>query len=120
MITVFRASSVPEADIVAAWLDDQGIGTFVKNRLTAETLPLPNVVAPRGFEVCVAERDVERAKWLLDEHQKELARRRQADDASPVHGVCETCRHVTPFPHSQAGTTQHCTHCGSYIEVPEL
>ena len=120
MITVFRASSVPEADIVAAWLDDQGIAAFVKNRLTAETLPLPNVVAPRGFEVCVAERDVDRARYLLDEHQKELARRRQVEESSPIHAVCGPCRHVTPFPHAHAGTSQHCRQCGSDVDVPEL
>ena len=120
MITIFRASSVPEADIVAAWLDDQGIRAFVKNRLTAETLPLPNVVAPKGFEVCVAEEDADRARALLAAHREELKRRQDFERTSNVQGVCETCRHVTPFPHAHAGTVQRCAQCGSDVEVPEL
>lgn len=120
MVTIFRASTVAEADIVAAWLDGQGILAFVKDRFMAETMPAPWIVAPKGIGVCVAERDADRARELLEEHRRELDRKKELDRTSPIHAICETCRQVRPFAQAHAGTLQRCSECGAEVEVPEV
>jgi hypothetical protein len=121
MICVYRASDVAEADIVSAWLADQGINAHVTNRNPAMNLYVPSVVSPKGIEVFVVDPDqAERAKALVHDH---LEQRKEKTDkpasGRTIEAVCEECTVVTRFPFQQRGTVQTCPHCGQYIDVPE-
>lgn len=121
MITVFRAANIGEADIVAHWLEENGVPAFVKNRWSVVTLHVPTVAAPLGVEVCVAdEEDAAIAEGLLADKREELARRK-ADLAvrSPIQVECEACGLPSEFPGLAAGTVQSCPHCRAHVDVPE-
>jgi len=116
---VYRAADVAEADIVAAWLDDQGITVHVKDR-HAGSLP-PLTVAPQGVEVCVVDPEqADQAKALVREH---LQQRKEKTDESAsgrtLEAVCEECGKTTRFPFEQRGTVQTCPNCRRYLDVPE-
>ncbi len=120
MVCAYRASSVSEADIIVAWLEEQGVPAFVKNRHGVETLYVPGLAAPRGVEVCVADDETaERAKALLADHAQEIAEQSRATrSSSPVEVICEECGRPTVFPPTQRGTVQSCPHCRGHIDVP--
>ncbi len=122
MVCVHRAATVSEADIVTAWLEEQGIPAFVKNRLTAETLPIETHLTRRGVEVCVAD-DVtaERAKSLLSEHDQKVEELHPPPvDDLLMDTTCNECKAVLSFPLSSAGSTEECPNCGGYIDIPEM
>jgi len=118
---VYRAVDVVEADIVAAWLADQGITTHVKNRYAAGTMQTPLIVAPKGIEVCVVDpQQAERARVLVLEHLEH--RKEKADEPAmgrSIEAVCEECGKASRFPFEQRGTVQTCPHCRQYLDVPE-
>jgi hypothetical protein len=118
---VYRAVDVVEADIVTAWLADQGINAHVTNRNPAMNLYVPSVVSPRGIEVCVVDsQQAERAEALVREH---LEHRKQKTNepamGRTIEAVCEECGKATQFPFEQRGTVQTCPHCRQYLDVPE-
>lgn len=119
MICVYRAADVGEADIVAAWLADQGITVHVKDRHAGSQVPL--TVTPRGIEVCVVDpAQVERALALVREHLEH--RKEQTDKAASgrtIETVCEECGKSSRFPFEQRGSVQTCPHCLRYLDVPE-
>ena len=119
MICVYRAADVGEADIVAAWLAEQGITVHVKDRHVTSQAPL--TVAPRGVEVCVVDpAQADRAKELLREHADELAVKKLSHlDGPDIEAVCEECGKTSRFPFAQRGTVQTCPHCGQYLDVSE-
>jgi hypothetical protein len=119
MITVFRGATVEEADVVAHWLEDNGIAAFVANRLSAAYVPIVSTL--RGVEVCVAdEEDAEKAKALLAERRDEIARRGSAQPGrGPITVFCEECGSPASFPANLAGTVQNCPTCRAHIDVAE-
>jgi len=119
MICVYRAADLGEADIVAAWLAEQGIVVHVKDRHATSQAPL--TVAPRGIEVCVVDpAQVDRAKELLLVHAGESAVKKPHDAAGPdIEAVCEECGKASRFPFAQRGSVQTCPHCRQYIDVPQ-
>ncbi len=121
MVCVHRASSIGEADIVTAWLEEQGIPAFVKNRHGIATLNVPVLSAPHGVEVCVADDETAaQARDVLAEHAREIAEQSRATRSSaPVEATCEDCGRSSVFPPTQRGTVQTCPNCRGNIDVPE-
>jgi len=121
LICVYRAADLGEADIVAAWLDDQGITVHVKNRHAAGTMQTPLIVAPKGIEVCVIDPEqVERAEALVREHLEH--RKQKANEPAmgrTIEAVCEECGKASRFSFEQRSTVQTCPHCRQYLDVPE-
>jgi hypothetical protein len=122
MVTVHRAANLGEADIIAQWLEAQGIPTFVKSSQSLATLPVPSAIAPRGVEICVPDDETaEAARTLLAEHQAEVTDRlARLTAAPPIDVVCEACGGTTEFPAIASGTVQSCAHCHAHIDVPEI
>jgi hypothetical protein len=119
LICVYRAADMGEADIVAAWLDDQGIAVHIKNRHAAEMLQTPFIVAPKGIEVCVTDpQQADQAKTLVREHLQHR-REKTAEPGRTIEAVCEECGKASRFPFEQRGTVQTCPHCRRYLDVPE-
>ena len=121
MICVYRAADLGEADIVAAWLAEQGITVHVKDRFAAGTMQTSLIVAPKGIEICVVDpRVAEQARALVREP---LERRKKKTDETAVgcvvEAVCEECGRTSRFPFAQRGSVQTCPHCRQYIDVPQ-
>jgi len=117
---VYYAATVGEADIVAAWLEERGIQTFVKDRFAAGTLQTPMIIAPEGIAVCVLDPDAATsARDLLATH---FADRAKSKAASPpgraIDAECEECGRMSRFSDDQRGRVQNCPHCGEYMDVP--
>jgi hypothetical protein len=121
MICVYRAADLAEADIVAAWLEEQGITVHVKDRLVIGMLHTPLAYAPGGVEVCVVDAaQVDRAKELLRKHAGESAVKKLNDAAGPdIEAACEECGKASRFPFAQRGSVQTCPHCKQYLDVPQ-
>lgn len=66
LITVHNAGTLEEADIVVAWLDNQGIKAMVKNRHAIGTFSGLSAISHNEIEVCVTDpSEAERARELL-------------------------------------------------------
>ena len=66
LITVHNAGTLEEADIVVAWLDDQGINAMVKDRHSISTFSGVSAISNNEIEVCVTDPgDAEKARELL-------------------------------------------------------
>lgn len=120
-VTVYHAANIGQADIIAAWLERHGIRAFVKDRFAAGTLHFPQIISPRGIEVCVTDRaDVERAQTLLQSHLDEILReRRQTPSGRQIEVVCEECGRTVCFPYELRGRVEDCPKCGEMVDVPE-
>ena len=118
---VHRAASVEEADIVVAWLGEEGINAFVKNRHAIGTLYTPIAIAPKGVEVCVFdEQQAARAIILLANHVEKMRRRSLTAPTGKVsRAVCEECGRPTDFPSELLGSVQTCPHCRANMDVAD-
>ncbi len=118
---VHRAADLGEADIVAAWLAEQGITPLVKDYAAVSLYGLV-VSSPRGVEVCVVDEEQrKRATDLLREHVAEIAARKSAEATGPpIPILCKACGRTTSFPHGQRGSVQSCPYCRAYMDVPDL
>ena len=117
MKTVYCAATLEEADIIVAWLDEQGIAALVKDRTTAGTLAIPVLYTPRGIEVCVPDdRQAARAASLLqDHHQKQVD---SGSSVATIEATCEECGEISSYSIAQRELVQSCPHCGAYLDVP--
>lgn len=119
MKCVHRASNVLAADIVVAWLEEQGIAAFVKDRHMAGGYPTI-AVAPRGVEVCALDDEqADRALELLRNHQKSLSARHAAVHDKTISVQCTECGRLVEFPGEFDGTVQICPSCGRTVDVGE-
>lgn len=120
IVTVHRAATIGEADVVAAWLEGEGIPAFVRNAHSVVTLHVPVIVAPKGVEICVAPADADAARELLSAKLAANAAREAAlASAPPVEAVCDQCGATWIYPATAAGTVQTCEQCRAYLDVPE-
>ena len=118
MICVYHARDFGEADIVAAWLEEQGLAVHVKDRLSAGIFG-PLVVAPRGVQVCVNdETTADRAKQLLAERKDQfLDEGEHPLEGGDIEVVCGECGEPSHFPLDDQGSVQSCPHCGGFVDV---
>jgi zona occludens toxin (predicted ATPase) len=116
---VLTAHSLEEAHVVAAWLEERGISTFVKDKniVGAMSYATP-AFAPRGIEICVVdEPTAERARALLAEREKAVEP--MDVTAPPLETTCKECGRTSAFPATQRGTVQSCPYCTAYVDIGE-
>lgn len=116
-ICIRHANTIEEAEIIVAWLGEQGIEATVTDPSSTGVMAF-GVTDPEGIKIYVADAETaERAKVALAEHDRQQAL--DEDDAKAMIDVtCEECKQVNSFPSENAGTTQECSECGSYLDVP--
>jgi hypothetical protein len=117
---VYRATSVGQADVIVAWLQEQGINALVVNRDEVGTLNVPVLFGTHGVEIGVTDAaQAERATVLLRDHYQHAPASSSAPGSGPtVEAVCEECGEKAVFPYAQRGTVQDCPHCGEFVDVP--
>ena len=113
---VFVASNFGQANVVAGWLQGQGIPADVMNRETAGGLGSPLLAATTGVEVWVMDpAQTAEAIRLLGDHALELVTNKPT--GPPLEVVCEECGQTSTFPAQQRGSVQNCPHCSAYLDV---
>ena len=111
-----RTSTIEEADILTAWLEEQGIEAMIIDRANSGAY-LFGLTDLEGFAIVAAEAAVaERAVKLLEEHNPPTKKR---GAGTKVAAKCEDCGKDTVFDGAMQGTVQECEHCGAYVDVPE-
>ena len=118
-VCIRRTGTVAEADIIVAWLAEQGIEATVLDHENPGMMAF-GVTDFEGAAVCVADAETaERAEALLDEHDKtEQAEAPPTSTTDHVDVTCAECGQVNSFPPHLSGTVQECSDCGSYLDVP--
>jgi len=121
IVCVHRAASFEEAEVVIAWLKEQGIDAWIEEEFPPGPLESALPVQPKGIEVFVATGEpATRAKDLLDRHGDELRGRISKPASSEtLEVVCEECNQASRFSGDKRGQVESCTHCGAYVDVPE-
>jgi len=114
-VCIRHATTLEEASIVVAWLEEQGVDAKIMDPDS------PGVMAfgftdPVGISVFVADAETaKRAKELLEEHDRERA---AAAPGEPVSPKCESCGATNHFGGDVRGTVQQCRSCGAYLDIP--
>lgn len=118
-VCIRRANTMEEAEIIVAWLDEQGVQATVVDPNN------PGVMAfgpsdAEGITIYVADAETaDRAKALLAEHDKQHG---QGSTTAPagdtVDVTCAACGRVNSFSFDACGSVQECSECSTYLDVP--
>ena len=114
-VCIRHANNLEEASIIVAWLADQGVEAHIADPDNPGVMAF-GVTDPEGIEVYVKdEATAQRARKLLEEHDRSKESR---DATGDVSISCEACGNSYGFTADQRGSTQECPECGAYIDVP--
>ena len=117
-VIIRRTRTVEEADIIVAWLDDNGVPATVLDHENPGVFAF-GITDAEGIAIMVADEELaERAKALLEAHDRERAAA-AAEPQSTVEVTCEECNEVRTFPSNLRGTVQECPECGTFLDVPK-
>lgn len=117
-VLIQRTNTIEEADIIVAWLEEQGIEATIVDRANAGAM-LFGVTDSEGFAICAEDAaTADRAVKLLEEHQP--VTKKVVPPGTKVKARCEDCGKDSIYPGEQAGSVQECNECGAYLDVPEL
>lgn len=118
-VCIRRAKSVEEAEIIVAWLDEQGIEAKVIDPSNPGVLAF-GVTDLEGIAVCVRDSETaNRAMALLAEHDRQAGHGSTAEETLPerIRLECAECGREVEFDAELAGTVQECPGCGAHIDV---
>jgi len=114
-IIVRRVNTVEEAEVIVAWLDDQGVKASIADPANTGVFAF-GVTDIEGVAICVAdEATATKAKALLEKHDAERKSRPPAGESIRIK--CESCGEENTYPGEAAGTVQQCK-CGAYLDLP--
>ena len=118
-ICIRKASTIEEAEVIVAWLEDQGIQAQIPDRDNPGVFAF-GVTDVEGVEIFVADEEMaERARTLLIEHGKQHDQAADQDTAgTAIEVTCGECSHVASFHPDKAGSVQQCPGCNAYLDVP--
>ena len=119
---VFVANDFGQADVVAAWLQGQGIDAEVMNQATMGGFLSPLLVrSATGVEVWVVDsaQAADAIRLLADQEMALIANKTLKEQTGPpLVVVCEECGKTQHFSGPrERGTVQNCTHCAAYLDV---
>ena len=118
-VCIRRASSVEEAEVIVAWLEERGVEARVMDPSNPGVMAF-GVTDLEGVAIYVADAETaKRAEALLAEHDAQ----HDADMAAVsgdqiVEVTCPDCAQVGSFPVTMRGTVQECPECGTHVDVP--
>lgn len=115
-ICIRRTSTMEEAEILVAWLADNGLTAHVVDRANPGVFAF-GMTDLEGIAVFVADAEsADRARTLLEEHDRAAAARWA--NAKPIGVSCEECGAANEYPARLAGSVQECASCHAYLDVP--
>lgn len=119
-VVIRRTATVEEAQIIVAWLDEQGVEAVVVDQANPGVFAF-GVTDNEGIAIAVPdEESARRAKSILEEHDRQQVESTLPDTPiEKVDVVCDACKTTTTFTGEQRGTVQECGECGAYLDVPE-
>ena len=118
-ICVRRTATLEEAEIVVAWLAEQGIQATIADPSSTGVIAF-GVTDEEGVEVFVTDEETaDRAEKLLDDHDEQMRARHASAGQGPVEVTCDECRQASTYQASDRGTVQDCKHCGAHLDVPD-
>jgi len=120
-VAVYNAASNDEAHLVQGALRSAGVEAYVTEDLSLVGGwvggMIPEIHKP---QVWVDRADVDRAKPVLDDYERQAAERVSPRAAGlPIEVACEECGAISTFSTAQHGTVQQCWKCAAYIDVGE-
>lgn len=126
-IAAYNAANNFEAHVICNILNDAGIDAYVTDDVSQVGVwvfgLLPEIHKP---QIWIDRSNIERAKPILEDYERRLIERQEADRQKVVAGEatveakCEECGRLSIFPAAQEGTVQECSHCGAYLDVGDL
>jgi hypothetical protein len=117
-VCVRRAKSVEEAEIIVAWLDEEGIEATIVDPSNPGVLAF-GVTDVEGIAVYVRDAETaERAAALLAEHDRRHDES-GSEEASRerIQQECPECGQNVEFDAELGGTVQECPECGANVDV---
>lgn len=125
-VAIYNAESNVEAYLLCDLLNGAGIEACT----TQDVSPVGLCVYGLNYEinkqqVWTERADIERAKPILEEYERQQSQRRRDDTeelkkgSSTLVATCEECSQSSVFPAEQNSTVQECPHCGAYMDVEE-
>lgn len=115
VVCVRRVGTVEQADIIAAWLREQGVEATVTDRSNPGGLAF-GLTDSEGFAICVADEETARqARALLTQHDAEHAHQ---PTGATVDVKCAECGETATFERESQPSVQTCPDCGANIDVP--
>ena len=118
-VCIRRTSTVEEADIIVAWLAEQGVEAFIPDHENPGVLAF-GLTDREGVEIFVPDQAKgDRAKALLEEHDQQHAGNPTASGHAAITVTCDECHEDSTFPAEQADTVQECAQCGAHLDVPK-
>jgi hypothetical protein len=123
-VAVYNAANNVESHILCNILRDAGIEAFTTDDVSTVGVwmfgLLPEIHKP---QIWIDRKDVEQAKPVLEDYERQLLERRAADQRkaadsdATIEVTCEKCGQRSLFPAEQRDTVQECPHCGAYVDV---
>jgi hypothetical protein len=102
-------------------LEEAGIEAFVPEDVDTSWTggALPGIRTPQVF---IEREDLERAKPVLEDYERLVIQRVEADldsdtKVAPIEVTCDKCHKESAYPHAQIGSVQSCPVCGAFVDV---
>ena len=115
-VCIRRTNTIEEADIIIAWLEEQGVEATVPDRDSTGVLAF-GVTDAEGIEIFVANQETaDRAAALLERHDQERAAASSVADGT-LEVKCEACGEINRFPAGSRESVQECSKCGAYLDA---
>ena len=116
-VCVRRTGTIEEAEVIVAWLDDQGVQATVVGRDNPGVFAF-GVTDEDGVAIFVPDQSTaDRAGKLLAQHDQKGGD--TAGDEKLVDMACEECGESNAFSVDLRGSVQQCSSCGAYLDIPE-
>ena len=71
-----------------------------------------------NVKIIAEEKDAERAKLIIQEHEDDKVTRKTSKSGEHVIFRCKHCRKYVRFSFKEAGSSQFCPECKRIVEVP--
>jgi hypothetical protein len=123
-VAVYTAASNVELQLLRIALETAGIEAFaIEDISQVGTWMMGLIPEIHKPQIWVDRSDVDRARPVLDDYERQVAQRRaaqrheQPSTKSAVAVVCEDCGVTSTVAAELSGSIQDCPHCGAYVDV---
>ena len=120
-VPAYNGADSVEVHILQNLLEEAGVEAFIMEDVDTSWTgaALSGIQTP---QVYIERADLERAKPVLDDYERLMTERVEADldsdtKVAPITVTCDKCHKESTYPHAQIGSVQSCPVCGAYVDV---